>query len=108
MRRMDAGVRAAPGDRVHLVSLDELVELRRRRTYRRLRRFAGLDNEDAMAGFFRHQVSGGDANTGRWRRGMSGRRQREIDGAYVEVLDRLERDRVHGVRFLQRVHAQRP
>lgn len=108
MRRIDAGVRAVPDDRVHLVSLDELVELRRRRTYRRLRRFAGLDNENAMAGFFRRQVSGGDANTGRWRRGMSGRRQREIDAAYGEVLDRLERDRVHGVRFLQRVHAQRP
>lgn len=107
MRRIDVGVRAVPNDQFLAVSLDELVELRRRATYHRLRRFVELKQEPLMRRFFRQQMSGSHGNVERWRRRMSPDRQRLIGERYVAVLDGLERDSINGYRMLRRVHSAR-
>lgn len=107
MRRIDAGMRRIPDERSLAVSLDELIDLRRRATYRRLRRFLGLKQERPMRGFFRRQVSGGRGNVERWRRRGNGDRQTQIDEAYRRILAGFERDGINGTRMLMRVDAER-
>ncbi len=107
MRRIDAGMRAIPGDQSIAVSLDELIDLRRRDTYRRMRRFLGLAQERKMRGFYRRQVSGGHGNVGRWQRRGSEARKHALDATYREILDGFERDGVNGTRMLNRVYEAR-
>ena len=105
IRRIDAGVRAAGGDRVRAVSLDDLVtDDGRRRSYARLRRFAGLPAEREMLGYFKGRVKVRNAHTERWRDAVPARRQNEIDARYVSILDGLEADGVHCAALLRRVH----
>jgi hypothetical protein len=108
IRRIDAGIRAAGRDRVHETSLDDLVSgNRRRRTYRKLRQFAGLRNEDAMMSYFSRRVRVRNAHAERWRREVPERRHDEIDARYGETLDRLEADGVGCVPLLRRVRERR-
>lgn len=107
MRRIDAGMRAIPEEQGIAVSLDELIDLRRRDTYRRMRRFLGLKQERKMRGFYRRQVSGGHGNVGRWQRRGSEERKQALDVAYREILDGFERDGVNGTRMLNRVYEAR-
>ena len=107
MRRINDGMKAIPDDQGIAISLDELIELRRLATYKRLRRFLGLKQEPRMRGFFRRQVSGGAGNVGRWRRRGDEERQERIDRSYREILDGFERDGVNGTRMLTRVYEAR-
>ena len=107
MRRIDAGMRQIPDEQSMAVSLDELIDLRRRITYHRLRRFLGLKQEEAMVGFFRREVSGGRGNVERWRRRGDEERQARIDADYRAILDGFERDRINGIRMLKRVYEAR-
>lgn len=107
MRRINEGMKAIPDDQSIAVSLDELIDLRRLTTYKRLRRFLELKQEPQMRGFFRRQVSGGAGNVGRWRRRGDEERQEQIDNSYREILDGFERDRVNGIRMLNRVYEAR-
>lgn len=107
MRRIDAGMREIPDDQSIAVSLDELIDLRRLATYKRMRRFLGLKQEPRMRGFFRRQVSGGHGNVGRWRRRGSDVRQEDLDATYRRILDGFERDGINGTRMLSRVYEAR-
>ena len=107
MRRINEGMKAIPDEQGIAVSLDELIDLRRRSTYRRLRRFLGLKQEPKMRGYFRRQVSGGAGNVGRWRRRGDEERQERIDGSYREILDAFQRERINGTRMLNRVYEAR-
>ena len=107
MRRINEGMGAIPDEQGIAVSLDELIDLRRRATYRRLRRFLGLKQERKMRGFFRRQVSGGAGHVGRWRKRGDEDFQREIDAEYRRILDGFERDGVNGTRMLNRVYRAR-
>jgi len=107
MRAIDAAQKQVPQEQYLAISLDELIDLRRRDTFHRLRRFLELSSEKAMWGFFRRQVSGGHGNVGRWRRRKSKKTQREVDTLYLEILDNFERDQVNGWRMLKRVHDER-
>jgi hypothetical protein len=102
LRRIDDGLKAIPYDRFIVVNLDELSEFRRRRIYRRLRRFLALENEPSMRRFWRNRITPGLAKRGRWRDRVNDRRQRRIEGAYAETLDRLERDEIHCAPVLRR------
>lgn len=102
LRRIDEGLKAIPYDRFIVVNLDELSEFRRRRIYRRLRRFLALENEPAMRRFWRNRITPGLAKRGRWRDRATDRRQRRIEGAYSETLERLERDAIHCAPVLRR------
>ncbi len=107
MRRIDAGMREVPDDQSIAISLDELIDLRRRNTYQRLLRFLDLKQDQNMLGFFRRQVNSGAGNVGRWQRRAGDERQEQIDAAYREILAGFERDRVHGIRLLKRVFESR-
>ena len=100
IRRIDAGVRAVEPGLVYPVSLDELVGGERRRTYRLMRRFAGLRNEEAMLDYFQSRVKDRNAHLERWRAGVSERKQAEVDAAYRAILERMRDDRVHCAELL--------
>ena len=108
IRRIERGIRIAGRDRVHEVSLDDLVSgNRRKKTYRKLRQFAGLRNEDAMLGYFTRRVKVRNAHAERWREDVAGRRHAGVDTRYEEILDRLEDDGVGCVELLRRVKGRR-
>jgi hypothetical protein len=106
--RIDDGIRGVGRDRVFEVSLDDLVTGdHRRRTYRKMRQFSGLKNEDAMLSYFTGRVKVRNAHTERWREDVPGRRQADIDARYGEILDRLEADGVGCVPLLRQVQSRR-
>jgi hypothetical protein len=107
IRRIDQGVRGVEPGRVYPVSLDELVGGERRRTYRLMRRFAGLRNEDAMLDYFQGRVKDRNAHMERWRASVPERRQAEIDARYREILEGMREDDVHCAELLIRVHETR-
>ncbi len=107
IRRIDAGVRGVEPSRVYPVSLDELVGGERRRTYRLLRRFSGLRNEEAMLAYFQRRVKHRNAHLERWRDSVPARRQAEIDAIYRDMLERLEADGVHCAGQLRRSYERR-
>jgi hypothetical protein len=107
IRRIDAGVDAVEPGLVYPVSLDELVGGERRHTYRLMRRFAGLHNEDAMLGYFQRRVNDRKAHLERWREAVAARRQADVDAAYEEILSGLERDGVHGAEGLRLTQERR-
>ena len=108
IRRIDAGIRAAGRDRVHEVSLDDLVSgNRRKKTYRKMRQFAGLRNEDAMLDYFTRRVRVRNAHSERWRSDVPVRQHAEVDARYEAILDRLADDGVSCVELLRRVKARR-
>lgn len=103
IRAIDLGARSVGADRVHAVGLDDLVaEDGRRRSYARLRRFAGLPAEREMLDYFQGRVKVRNAHTERWRDAVPARRQEEIDARYEQILTGLEADGVHGVEILRR------
>ena len=107
IRRIDAGVQAVRPGLVYPVSLDELVAGDRRRSYRLMRRFAGLRNEDQMFGYFRRRVNDDNAHLERWRTSVPARKRAEVDAAYGELLARLRDDGVHCAALLQQVYDRR-
>lgn len=107
IQRIDEGVRGVEPGRVYPVSLDELVDGDRRRTYRLTRRFAGLRNEDAMLDYFQSRVKDRNAHLERWRGSVPGRRQDEVEAIYVEMLERMEADGVHCAPQLRRSYEAR-
>ncbi len=108
IRRIDRGERAVGADRVLRAGLDDLVSARRRgRTYRELRRFAGLQNEQGMRSYFGRRVRSRNAHTERWRTEVPARRQAEVDGRYLEILEGLEADGVASAAILRRVYERR-
>jgi hypothetical protein len=107
IRRIDRGARTLEAGRLHTVSLDELVGFERRRTYRLMRRFAGLRNEDAMLDYFQGRVKDRNANLERWQSAVPERKRAAIDGRYRELLDELEQEDVHCAGLLRRVHERR-
>lgn len=107
IRRIDAGVRGVEPGTVYPVDLDELVGGERRRTYRLMRRFAGLRNEDAMLDYFQGRVKDRNAHLERWRSNVPSRRQAEIDATYLDILERMRADDVHCADLLIRTYERR-
>ncbi len=107
IRNVDAGARALEPGRLYPVSLDELVGGQRRRSYRLLRRFAGLRNEKPMLKYFQKRVHNRNAHMERWRKSVPERRQDEVDSRYREILERMREDQVHCAELLIRVYDER-
>lgn len=101
IRRIDAGARAIPPQRLLTVSLDELL-LADRQALRPLCDFLGVNVRRKMRRFFRLRMSAEKANLQRWRRHLSGRRAREIERRYEQVIDRLEADGIACAPLLRR------
>ena len=91
-----------PTERLHVVSLDELVWGDRDASYEGLRSFLGVDDEPAMRAFFDEQMSAEAAHRERWREGLDQAEQEAIAAAYEAALDRIERDGFHCAELLRR------
>jgi hypothetical protein len=103
LRRVDAGARRIPPDRLITVSLDELLLMfKMRGPVKPLAQFLGVHTRPRMRNYLRRRMSHEQANTERWRRGLSERRQRDIESQYGSILDGLEADGVNGAVLLRR------
>jgi hypothetical protein len=107
LRRADLGVKglsAGDRERMHLVSLDELVWADRERSYADLLEFLGVEDEAGMREFFDVQMTAEAANRGRWRNGLDAAEQREVTAHYEATLTRLEREDYHCAQVLRRTY----
>ncbi len=109
LRRVDAGARDIPEEKLFELELGELLVGGRacRLQMRRLARFIGVRNRKRMMRFMRARMSPQTANEERWREGLSERRQDQIDRAYREILDRMEADGVRSAPLLRQAY-ERP
>jgi hypothetical protein len=109
VRRIDAGARAIPEEKLFELELGELLVGGRacRLQMRRLARFIGVRKRKRMMRFMRQRMSPRTANEERWREGLSERRQDEIDRAYREIIDRMEADGVRSAVLLRQAY-ERP
>jgi Sulfotransferase family len=102
IRRIDAGARAIPPERLLTVSLDELVLLGSHRGLRPICSFSGLYAHKRMKRFFNRRMSAELAHSDRWRAGVGDRRAAELERLYEGILDRFEADGVHCAPLLRR------
>jgi Sulfotransferase family len=110
LRRIERGAAAIPPGSLYQVELGELLERgpERRHNVANLARFAGVRRTKRMRRFLRKQVSAESANAGRWRRGLSARRQERLDARYREILAGLERDELSCAPLLRRAYDRDP
>jgi hypothetical protein len=105
LRQAEQGVRGlAPADRerLHVVSLDELVWSDREPAYEALREFLGIGDEAEMRGFFEREMNADAAHRDRWRSGLSDAEQAEVVRLYEATLERLEAEGYHCAPALRR------
>lgn len=105
LRQAERGVRGlSPTDRerLHVVSLDELVHSDREAAYAGLCAFLGVGDEPAMREFFEAEMSAGAAHRERWREGLSEAEQAEVVRRYEATLERLEVEGYHCAGVLRR------
>jgi hypothetical protein len=108
LRRIEAGVRDIPQDKLLTVSLDELVAGDREGVYNRLLEFLELDDEPAMRSFLEDEMSADNAHKERWREGLSPEAQTALVTEYEKTLDRLEREGFHCAPELRRAYEHQP
>lgn len=82
-------------NRVHVVSLDELVSEDREPTLAGLLDFLGIAEEPALREFFDQRMSAGAAHRERWREGHSEAEQAVIVAAYEAALERISAEGFH-------------
>jgi hypothetical protein len=107
LRQAENGVRgleARDRERLHLISLDELVGRDRERAYADLLDFLRVADEPGMREFFEREMTADAAHRGRWREGLDQAEQREITARYEATLDRLEREDYHCAALLRRTY----
>ena len=103
IRAIDEGSKAIPHDSFLELGLDDfLARGARRDAIESLARFAGVGAGAVMRNFMRRRMQPRAANRERWRRGLSAKRQAEIEAEYLALLDRLEGDGVTCVPILRR------
>ncbi len=105
LRQAEEGVRGlSDGDRrrLHVISLDELVQSDREQTYGELLEFLGIDDEPAMREFFDTEMTADAAHRERWRKGLDEAEQERIIDMYETTLERLEAEDYHCAPVLRR------
>jgi hypothetical protein len=109
LRNIERGVRALPApERLHTVSLDDLVAGDRERAYSELCEFAGIDDDPGMRRFFDEEMNAGAANQDRWRQGLSEQQQAELEREYERTLARLEAEGFHCAPVLRAAYERQP
>jgi hypothetical protein len=108
LRKIEAGVREVPAEKLLTISLDDLVEGEREGVYGDLLAFVGIEDEPAMREFFDREMSASAAHKERWREGLTEERQRELESEYEVTLDRLEREGFHCAPHLRRAYERQP
>jgi hypothetical protein len=109
LRMAEEGVRGLPEaeERLHTVSLDELVWGDRDATYRGLLDFLGVADEPGVREFFDREMNASAAHRERWREGLSESDQAEVEEHYARTLERLEREGYQCAALLRRSYERR-
>ncbi|MDX6580934.1 MAG: hypothetical protein QOI10_118 [Solirubrobacterales bacterium] len=105
LRQAEEGVRGlSDGDRrrLHVISLDELVQSDREATYAELLEFIGVEDEAVMREFFEAEMNADAAHRERWRKGLDEAEQERITDLYETTLQRLEAEDYHCAPVLRR------
>ena len=108
LRKIEAGVREVPDEKVLTISLDELVAGDREGVYAEILAFLELDDEPAMRAFFDEEMSASAAHKERWREGLTPEAQAELVREYERTLGRLEREGFHCAPVLRRAYEHQP
>ena len=104
VRRIEGAFDQLPEDRTVTINLDLLVQQRpRRKGMKKLLEFVGLTKGRRVRRYFQRTISPEHGNVGRWRRGLSERRQRRVLAEYEAALERLERDGARSAPLLREV-----
>jgi hypothetical protein len=107
IRRIDAGARQIPDDRLFQVSLEDILTPPRHDAARDVTRFVGVRFGRRMRRYFYGKMDLHNANTERWRDGISERKQNAIEGRYERTLESLEADGVTCAPILRAVFDRR-
>jgi hypothetical protein len=91
IRTIEEGAAALPADRLLTMSLDELLRMQHARAaLRPMFRFLGVTPTKRTRRYFRKRMTSEEANTERWREGVSAAKEKRIEALYGESLERLE------------------
>jgi hypothetical protein len=107
MRRIEEGARHIPEDRLMQVSLEAILTPPRFEDARSVTRFIGVRFGRRMRRYFFAQMDHHNANTARWKQGISERRQRKIERRYVEVIESFEADGVSSAPIIRATYERR-
>lgn len=105
---IERGVRDLPPERLHTISLDELVGSDREAAYSGLLDFLGLDDEPELRGYFDREVTPAAAHQGRWRERLSDADQQALDDEYERTLERIDAEGYHCASLLRRTYERQP
>lgn len=105
IRAIDAGRRAIPEDRYLEWRLEWLLSEERRTAWKPLAEFTGVGMGKRIRSIIRRTVSAENANTERWREGVSESKAHEIETEYESILGRLGNDGVSSVALLRQDEA---
>lgn len=100
----EAGARALSPERLHTVSLDELVGGAREAQYASVLEFCGIEDEPAMRKFFEAEMTAENAHRERWREGLAEEERREVSDAYEQALERAENEGFLSAQLLRDVY----
>jgi hypothetical protein len=104
VRRIERAFDELPEERTLTVNLDLLVQgWPQRKGMKKLVEFVGLTKGRRVRRYFRRRISPEHGNVGRWRRGLSERRQERVQREYEAALARLEREGARCVPLLREV-----
>jgi Sulfotransferase family len=105
VRRIESALAELPPERSLPVSLDLLVQPSpRRRGLHALLNFLGLKKRRGIRRYRQRRISPQHGNLGRWRWGLSARRQERVRAEYVAAIERLERDGARCAPMLRAVY----
>ncbi len=108
LREIERGVRDVPPDRLHAISLDELVGKDREAAYAGLMEFLRLDDEPEIRGYLDRQVTPQASHRGRWRDRLSEADQLALAEEYGRTLERIDAEGYHCASLLRRTYESRP
>ena len=104
LNQIELGVREVPPERVHAISLDELVGADREAAYAGLLKFLGLDDEPEMRDYFDRQISPQASHKDRWREQLSDAEQQALAEEYGRMLERIDAEGYHCASLLRRTY----
>ena len=105
IRAIEQGAGAIPPGRLLTVSLDELLLMpRARQALRPMFRFLGVPVTKRTRRYFNKRMTREEANTERWRRGISASKAARIDALYEAAIGRLEAENARSAPLLRHAY----
>ena len=108
VRSIEAGAAAIEPERLLTISLDELLLMpRARQALRPMFRFLGVPVTKRTRRYFNNRMTQKQANSERWRRGISAAKAARIDARYDAAIARLEVEGARSAPLLRHAYERR-